>query len=81
MYCCLITSMTPRVVRRRAGMTGSDMNDSVMNGSMPRDTPNSKARSFAASSWSLTSTRLSSAHEARDLQDELAEHSPRSPQR
>ena len=30
MYCCLITSMTPRVVRRRAGMTGSDMNDSVI---------------------------------------------------
>ncbi len=41
MYCCLITSMTPRVVRRRAGMTGSDMNDSVMNGKSRRETRSS----------------------------------------
>ena len=40
-YRCVVTSNTPRVVMRRLGITGSAMKLSVMNGSMPVDTPNS----------------------------------------
>ena len=40
-YRCVVTSNTPRVVMRRLGITGSAMKLSVMNGSMPVDTPSS----------------------------------------
>ena len=53
MYCCVFTSMTPRVVMRSVGMTGSAMKLSVMKGSMPRLTPRQNAASFAASSYSF----------------------------
>ena len=38
-YCCVFTSMIPRVVSLSSGMTGSDMKLRVMNGSMPWETP------------------------------------------
>ena len=40
-YRWVVTSNTPRVVMRRLGITGSAMKLSVMNGSMPVDTPSS----------------------------------------
>ena len=40
-YRWVVTSNTPRVVMRRLGITGSAMKLSVMNGSMPLDTPSS----------------------------------------
>ena len=51
-----MTSNTPRVVRRSVGMTVSAMNESVMKGSTPRETPlievnealeNAKEQAFA----------------------------------
>ena len=38
-YRWVVTSNTPRVVMRRLGITGRAMKLSVMNGSMPLDTP------------------------------------------
>ena len=59
-YFCVTVSNTPRVVRRSVGMTGSAMNESVMNGSTPRLTPRANAFSLAFSSSRLTSTSGSS---------------------
>ena len=56
-------------------MTGSDMNDSVMNGSMPRDTPSSKAL-LRSLQLVVDLDKAVLAHEACDLQDELTEHGP-----
>ena len=47
MYCCVFTSMMPRVVMRSVGMTGRAMKLSVMNGSMPSLTPSLNAAAFA----------------------------------
>ena len=38
-YCCVFTSMMPRVVSLNSGMTGSDMKLKVMKGSIPWETP------------------------------------------
>ena len=54
-YFCVTVSNTPRVVRRSVGMTGSAMNESVMNGSTPRLTPRANAFSLAFSCLLYTS--------------------------
>ena len=52
-----VTSTTPRVVRRRVGMTGRLMKDSVMKGSMSVPTPRAWAAFLASSRRVLTSRR------------------------
>ena len=52
--------MTPRVVMRSVGMTGSAMKLRVINGSISRLTPKAKAFSLASSSLRFTYTSGSS---------------------
>lgn len=75
-YCWVFTSTTPRVVRRRVGITGRLMKDSVMNGSMSVPTPRAWAAFLASSRRVLTSRRELAADDAGNFQRKLGQHLP-----
>ena len=69
-----MTSNTPRVVRRSVGMTVSAMNESVINGSTPRDDAELEGLLLGVFELLVDLDERCFAHDARDLELELAEH-------